>query len=83
VLGGVDRGYAATDAQLTVTTLLAALPSERDRRIVELRFIDGCTQTQIAAQVGVSQVQVSRLLRSSLERMRRSVPTGDTAALTV
>ncbi len=83
VLGGVDRGYAAADAQLTVKTLLAALPSERDRRIVELRFIDGCTQTQIATQVGVSQVQVSRLLRSSLERMRRSVAAGDTAALTV
>jgi RNA polymerase sigma-B factor len=77
VLGGLDRGYAAADAQLTVKTLLAALPSERDRRIVELRFIDGCTQTQIAAQVGVSQVQVSRLLRSNLDRMRLALAAAD------
>jgi RNA polymerase sigma-B factor len=77
VLGGPDRGYAATEAQLTVKTLLATLPSERDRRVVELRFIDGCTQTQIAAKVGVSQVQVSRLLRASLDRMRETLAAAD------
>jgi RNA polymerase sigma-B factor len=41
----------------------------RERRIVELRYMGGMTQSQIAAQVGVSQVQVSRLLRASLAKM--------------
>jgi RNA polymerase sigma-B factor len=70
-LGRADPGFDATDAKLTVRTLLRALPDERDRRIIKLRFFDGLTQSQIAAEIGVSQVQVSRLLRASLERMRQ------------
>ena len=70
-LGGVDPGFAAAEAKLTVRTLLEALPTERERMIVKLRFVDGLTQSQIAAQIGVSQVQISRLLRASLEKMRR------------
>ena len=50
--------------------LLETLP-ERDRRIVEMRFLDGLTQSEIAGEVGVSQVQVSRLLRAALDRLRR------------
>ena len=48
---------------------LAALP-ERERRIVELRFYEGLTQSEIAAKVGTSQVHVSRLLRASLARLQ-------------
>jgi RNA polymerase sigma-B factor len=66
--GRHDRGYDATDARLTVNRLLDTLP-DRDRRIVEMRFMDGMTQTEIAGEVGVSQVQVSRLLRAALDRM--------------
>ena len=65
-----DIGYNAAEARLTVGQLLRTL-GERDRTIVELRFLDGLTQSEIASQVGVSQVQVSRLLRAALERMRR------------
>jgi RNA polymerase sigma-B factor len=68
--GRQDRGYDAAEARLTVDRLLDTLP-DRDRRIVELRFIQGMTQTQIAGEIGVSQVQVSRLLRAALDRMRR------------
>ena len=68
--GRIDQGYDATEARLTVGRLLDTLP-ERDRRIVEMRFIDGMTQSAIAGEVGVSQVQVSRLLRAALARMRR------------
>jgi RNA polymerase sigma-B factor len=71
-LGVVDRGYEAAEARTVVGDLLAALPTARDRRIVELRFVDGLSQSEIAADVGVSQVQVSRLLRANLERMRRA-----------
>ena len=43
---------------------------ERERRIVELRFFSGLTQSQIAAEIGISQMHVSRLLRRALETMR-------------
>jgi RNA polymerase sigma-B factor len=42
---------------------------ERDRRIIELRFFEDMTQAEIAEQVGVSQMHISRLLRRSLEQM--------------
>lgn len=69
-VGGEDVGYDAAEARLTVGQLLGTL-AERDRAIVELRFLDGLTQSEIASRVGVSQVQVSRLLRAALDRMRR------------
>jgi RNA polymerase sigma-B factor len=43
---------------------------KRERAIVALRFYDGLTQSQIAEQFGISQMQVSRLLARSLERLR-------------
>jgi RNA polymerase sigma-B factor len=58
---------------MTVGTLLEALPTERERQIIKMRFVDGLTQSQIAAQIGVSQVQISRLLRASLDKMRRKL----------
>ena len=76
-LGDPDTGYEAAEARLTVEQLLETLPSERDRRIVCRRFIDGLTQSEIADEVGVSQVQVSRLLRANLVRLRRPLGDGD------
>lgn len=64
-----DRGYADVDNDLLVKTLLATLP-ERERRIVELRFYYDLSQSEIAEQVGVSQMHVSRLLRQVFERLR-------------
>jgi RNA polymerase sigma-B factor len=71
-LATVDRGLDAVDATSTVERLLEVLPP-RERRIVELRFAHGLSQSRIADHVGVSQVQVSRLLRASLGRMRDAV----------
>lgn len=71
-LGEVDRQMEAAEARMTVAGLMAVLP-ERERRIVELRFLGGLTQSQIADRVGVSQVQVSRLLRASLAKMNRTL----------
>jgi RNA polymerase sigma-B factor len=48
---------------------LGVLP-ERERRIVELRFFESMTQSEIAERIGVSQMHVSRLLSRSLERLR-------------
>ena len=46
---------------------------ERERKILQLRFFDGLTQSQIAQQVGISQMHVSRLIRRSLERIRETI----------
>lgn len=68
-LASEETGYAhAADADL-VERLLVQLP-EREREIVRLRFYEQQSQEQIAVTVGVSQMQVSRLLRASFEKMR-------------
>ena len=71
-LGRDDPALDAVDARMTVERLLRELPS-RERRIVELRYLSGLSQSQIGEIVGVSQVQVSRLLRASLARMNLSM----------
>ena len=47
--------------------------SERERKIIELRFFGGKTQTEIAESIGISQAQVSRLEKGALERMRSQI----------
>jgi RNA polymerase sigma-B factor len=42
---------------------------ERERKVVYLRFFEGGTQSEIAAQVGVSQVHISRILHDTLHRL--------------
>jgi RNA polymerase sigma-B factor len=69
LLGEEDPGYALVDEGALVESGMAAL-DVRERRIVELRFFEGFTQSQIAAEVGISQMHVSRLLRRALELMR-------------
>ncbi len=65
----IDAGYTALEDADLVKQLLHVLPP-RERRVCELRYYDDLTQSQIAELVGVSQMQISRLLRASLERMR-------------
>jgi RNA polymerase sigma-B factor len=74
-LGERDPALDAVDARMTVECLLRELPA-RERRIVELRYLSGLSQSQIGDIVGVSQVQVSRLLRASLARMNLSLTEG-------
>jgi RNA polymerase sigma-B factor len=68
-LADEERGYAALERGSVVRQGLDAL-DERERRIVVLRFLRGMSQSEIAAEVGISQMHVSRLLRRSLEVMR-------------
>jgi RNA polymerase sigma-B factor len=57
---------------LSVRPLLERL-SPRDRRILALRFFQGWTQQQIADDVGVTQMQVSRLISKALRRLREGL----------
>lgn len=58
----------ATSERVAVQASLAGL-SQRDRRVVYLRFYLGLTQAEIAEEIGVSQVHVSRILRASLAQL--------------
>jgi RNA polymerase sigma-B factor len=69
LVGETDTGYARIEEGALVTAGLDAL-DPRERRIVELRFFGGLTQSQIAAEIGISQMHVSRLLRAALQTMR-------------
>jgi RNA polymerase sigma-B factor len=62
----------AIDDRLVLSDALRALP-RRERTILRLRLLDGLTQTEIAARVGLSQMYVSRLLRATLERLREEI----------
>ena len=46
---------------------------DRERRILHLRFFEGLTQSQIAQQLGISQMHVSRLIRRALEKIRDEI----------
>ena len=64
-----DDVWDGVDTEIVVPDLLERLPPQ-ERAVVALRFYAEQSQSQIAEQVGVSQMQVSRLLRRALERMR-------------
>lgn len=64
-----ELGFGSLENHELLRSLLTRLP-ERDRRIVELRFVDELTQSEIAARVGVSQMCVSRVLARTLGRLR-------------
>jgi RNA polymerase sigma-B factor len=68
-LGEEDERYELIEAQASLAGSAECLP-DLERRVVRLRFGGELTQSEIAARVGVSQMQVSRLLRRALERMR-------------
>lgn len=68
-LGAADDGYDVAEARAMLGPVLAGL-SQRERTIVELRFVRGCTQAEIGEAIGVTQMQVSRLLTKLMARMR-------------
>ena len=66
---GLDEEIANRDA---LHRALATL-DERERRIVQLRFVEELTQSEIGLVLGVSQMQVSRLLRGIVDRLRSAI----------
>ena len=67
-----DRGFEQVEASATIGPAFRRL-SDQDRRILALRFVEEYTQQQIADELGVSQMQVSRLLRRILNELRAAI----------
>ena len=76
LLGEDELGYEALDRGSVVRTGLDAL-DERERRIIVLRFLHGETQSEIASELGISQMHVSRLLRKALAAMHGRINDGE------
>jgi RNA polymerase sigma-B factor len=70
-IGAEDAKYDGVDDRSVLAPALAKL-APREQTILQLRFVDGLTQSEIAARIGVSQMHVSRLLAASLERLREA-----------
>ncbi len=68
-LGSEDDGYGLAEQRVLLEGMLRGV-SPRDREILHMRYFEDMTQAQIGAVFGVSQMQVSRLVRNSIERMQ-------------
>jgi RNA polymerase sigma-B factor len=68
-LGSPDAGFAVAEARVLLDSLMTGL-SPRLREMLRLRFEHGLTQAEIGERIGVSQMQVSRLIRQALTQMR-------------
>jgi RNA polymerase sigma-B factor len=77
-VGGDDALLERSPERVALHQALNGL-SERDRRIVWLRFFEDMNQDEIARDVGISQVHVSRVLRATLDRLREELAGLDAA----
>jgi RNA polymerase sigma-B factor len=83
LLEGEETGVQASEARMLLAPVLRQL-GERDRRILYLRFFEGLTQREIGRELGVTQMQVSRLLTRICETLREQLadspgPTDESA----
>ena len=75
MVGTHEEGFGLAEDRATLAQLLRAV-TPRDREVLRLRFEDDLTQAEIGERIGVSQMQVSRIIRQSLGRLRRVAETG-------
>ena len=68
-VGGIDPEIEHITDREAVRVLVAALP-QRERQVLHMRFFESMTQSQIAERIGVSQMQVSRILANTLRCLR-------------
>lgn len=67
-----DADLAASDDRIVLEEAIQDF-SPREREVIHMRFVEGLTQVEIAERLGVSQVQVSRLLRRTLRRIQEKI----------
>jgi RNA polymerase sigma-B factor len=77
-LGTEEHQYEVSEDRAVLAPGFRVL-DERERKILHLRFFEGLTQSQIAQQVGISQMHVSRLIRRSLEKIRDEIAAEQSA----
>ena len=73
-LGDEDHQYELAETRVALAPALATL-DEREQKILTLRFYGNLTQSQIADQIGISQMHVSRLLTKALTKLRTELAT--------
>ena len=78
-VGADDEGYAQAEQRATLARLLPALDGD-ERDVLAMRFASDMTQTQIAMTLGVSQMQISRLIRHAIEHLRAAHDAADESA---
>ena len=76
LLRGMDGTPSAAEARVVLAPVVRRL-SERDKKVLRLRFFDDCTQQEIAQEIGVTQTQVSRLLSRIFCELRDGLEPGE------
>lgn len=75
-LGTEDGEFDRSEIRVVLAPLLRALPP-RDQTVLRLRFVDGLTQREVGARIGVTQMQVSRILSRILAHLREQLSPAD------
>ncbi len=75
-IGVEDKGLESADDRVLLADVLKEFPP-RERDILKMRFDEGLTQVEIAKRLGVSQVQVSRLLRRTIQKLQSLMGADD------
>jgi RNA polymerase sigma-B factor len=78
-IGSEEHQYEVSEDRAVLEPGFRVL-DERERAILHLRFFEGLTQSQIAQQIGISQMHVSRLIRRSLDKIRDEIATDEAPA---
>lgn len=71
-IGDEESGFAHAEERATLEPMLAHI-TERERLVLRLRFSEDLTQAEIGERIGVSQMQVSRLIRQAISRLREGL----------
>ena len=71
-IGADDPEMERTEMRVLLDGAMGVL-SARDREVLRLRFAEDLTQTEISSRIGVSQMQISRIIRQSLVRLRMDI----------
>ena len=74
--GGEESGFDLAEDRATLERLMAAI-TPREREVLRLRFVEDLTQAEIGAAIGVSQMQISRIIRHALQRLREAAEALD------
>jgi RNA polymerase sigma-B factor len=73
-VGHQDTGFGLAEDRATLDRLMQSI-GPREREVLRLRFVEDMTQAEIGERIGVSQMQISRLIRQSLARLRAAAET--------